>query len=135
MTTGIFKWARYGAGYECSSKGDSVFSAFYARMPDGRTIEQHYQCDVKGYDPGGVDWRKGKGKPSLFIMTEQRRFELYTDLWRVWASYNKEAMRKLREKALSKGGLLTDRFATSCVNQAHSLSAILNESVLEEERK
>ena len=36
------KWSRKG-GYECSSKGDKRFSALFAVMPDGRTIEQHYQ--------------------------------------------------------------------------------------------
>src|SRR5690606_2260660 len=33
-----FTWSRYG-GYEVSSKGDARFSAFNARMPDGRSIE------------------------------------------------------------------------------------------------
>ena len=60
----MFTWNRYG-GYECSSKGDSRFSAFNAIMPDGRTIEQHYQCGVKGYQPGGTNWKLGKGKPPL----------------------------------------------------------------------
>lgn len=35
--------------YEVSSKGDKRFSAFYARLKDGRTIEEAYQLDVKGY--------------------------------------------------------------------------------------
>ena len=41
-----YKWARYG-GYEVSSKGDKRFSAFNAYLPDGRSIEQVYQCDIK----------------------------------------------------------------------------------------
>ena len=56
----LITWSRFG-GYECSSKGDARFSAFRARMPDGRSIEEWYQCDVKGYDPGGTAWRSGKG--------------------------------------------------------------------------
>lgn len=39
------KWMRYG-GYEVSTKGDPRFSAFNALLADGRSIEQHYQCDV-----------------------------------------------------------------------------------------
>lgn len=44
----MYTWSK-NDGYECSSAGDFRFSAFYAIMPDGRSIEQHYQCDVKGY--------------------------------------------------------------------------------------
>lgn len=49
----------------CQAKATAAFSAFNAIMPDGRSIEQHYQCDVKGYDPGGRNWRLGKGRPPL----------------------------------------------------------------------
>ena len=32
-----FQWARFAkGGYECSSKGDKRFSAFYALLSDGR---------------------------------------------------------------------------------------------------
>ena len=58
----MFTYARYG-GYECSSHGDKRFSALFAKLADGRTIEMHYQCDVKGYQPGGIgtmrDWMSG----------------------------------------------------------------------------
>ena len=61
----MYYWARRDKnGYEVSSKGDKRFSALYARMLDGRTIEEHYQCDVKGYDVGGTNWKLGKGKLS-----------------------------------------------------------------------
>ena len=50
----MYTWSRRG-GYECSSKGDKRFSAFTARLPDGRTIEEHYQCDIKSYEPGGTN--------------------------------------------------------------------------------
>lgn len=41
----VFTWVRRGA-YEVSSVGDKRFSAFNAIMPDGRSIEQIYHCDV-----------------------------------------------------------------------------------------
>jgi hypothetical protein len=55
-----YLWARFGdkekPGVECSSKGHKHYSAIYALMLDGRSIEAHYQCDVKGYNPGGQNW-------------------------------------------------------------------------------
>lgn len=39
----IFTHTRRG-GYEVSTKGDKRFSALNAIMPDGRSIEQVYQC-------------------------------------------------------------------------------------------
>ena len=118
----MFTWSRYG-GYECSSRGDSRFSAFNARMPDGRTIEQHYQCDVKGYQPGGTNWRLGKSKPSL---RQVNLWEEYLTLWRIWATANLPLMRELYVAAKSTK-VLSDRFATTDVNQARALATILNE--------
>lgn len=70
---------RYG-GYEVSSRGDSRFSALFARMPDGRSIESHYQCDVKGYSPGSNNWRLGKGKPPL-----DKSKDLWAEYMALWS--------------------------------------------------
>lgn len=121
----MFAWKRYG-GYEVSSKGDKRFSAFRAKMPDGRSIEQHYQCDVKGYQPGGKDWKLGKGKPPLISSTDA--WTGYLALWRSWASMNKDLIEDLRSKVSFKNDVLSDMFATSMINQAHALSVILNET-------
>lgn len=112
-------------GYECSSQGDRRFSAFYARLNDGRTIEQHYQCDVKAYDPGGTNWKLGKGRPP-----RDRSVDLwkeYLALWKAWAEMNIDLMRELRGHAERLGGKLSDKFGTTPVNQAHALAEILNE--------
>lgn len=114
------RWARYG-GYECSTRGDRRFSALYARMPDGRTIEEHYQCDVKGYQPGGRDWRLGKGKPGLRPGIDL--WAEYLALWRVWARNHPTVLEELRQHPL-----LSDSFAKTPINQAHALSEILNEN-------
>lgn len=124
MVTEVFTWSRFN-GYEVSTKGDKRFSAFTAIMPDGRTIEQHYQLDIKGYQPGGTDWRLGKGKPP--INKDVNLFLLYTDLWRNWAYRNLNLMRELYFLGKSKNYILSDCFATTDVNQAHALSLILNE--------
>lgn len=60
----MFKWGRYTVGgYEVSTAGDKRFSAFNAKLRDGRSIEAHYQCDVKGYDPKGTNWSIGSQLP------------------------------------------------------------------------
>ena len=120
----MFTWKRYG-GYEVSSRGDSRFSAFNATMPDGRSIEQHYQCDVKGYDPGGRNWQLGKGRPPLDPSTDL--WEEYLSLWRQWSKNNLPLMRELYRAAKEKDKVLSDRFATTPVNQAHALATVLNE--------
>ncbi len=120
----MFAWKRYG-GYEVASRGDARFSAFNAIMPDGRSIEQHYQCDVKGYDPGGRNWRLGKGRPPLDPSTDT--WQEYLNLWRQWSANNLPLMRELYRATKSTGGILSDRFATTPVNQAHALATVLNE--------
>lgn len=132
MARTIFKWARIG-GYEVSSKGDPRFSALNAVMPDGRTIEQIYQCDVKGYQPGGRDWKKGKGKPPINGKTPAQLWEEYLGLWRVWARNNLGLMRELYFEGAHVGWLLSDRFASTDINQARALAEILNE-LIEEQR-
>lgn len=118
-----FTWARRG-GYECSSKGDARFSALNARLPDGRTIEQHYQCDVKGYQPGGTNWKLGKGKPPLD--PDRDLWSAYFALWVIWAMQNPSLIRELRTKVAEHGNVLSDCFATTPVNQARALAEILN---------
>lgn len=118
----LFKFSRYG-GYECSSKGDARFSAFNARLEDGRSIEEHYQCDVKGYQPGGRNWRLGKGKPPV---REVNLWEEYLSLWKRWAAMHPELIDELASRAAAYDYVLSDRFASTPVNQARALCEILN---------
>lgn len=122
-----YRWAQYAAnGYECSSAGDQMFSPLYARMPDGRTIEAHYQCDVKGHNPGGENWRDYKGVPAIGAPTFDALWRSYLHLWRVWAKANPKKVKLLATNATDR--VLTDRFCKgSPINQAHALSVILNE--------
>lgn len=118
------RWSRYG-GYECSSKGNATYSALTAMLPDGRTIEQHYQCDVKGYDIGGTNWKLGKGKPPLDNSIDT--WSKYLELWKDWAYINSDLIIELCGHAKQHREKLSDVFATSDINQAHALSIILNE--------
>jgi hypothetical protein len=119
----LVKWARRG-GYECSSLGDKRFSAFRATLPDGRTIEQHYQCDVKGYDPGGTNWRLGKGKAPL---GDVDLWLEYLALWRRWADAHPELLEELAELAADNNNTLSDAFANTEINQARALAELINE--------
>lgn len=120
-----FVWARRG-GYEVSTQGDARFSPFNAYLPDGRNIETHYQCDVKGYDPGGRNWRLGKGKKPL--RKDVDLAQEFLNLWRLWARDNMPLVNELRRLAAPYTFTLSDCFATSPVNQAWALSVILNET-------
>lgn len=125
----MYTWARYPKpgqpSYEVSSAGDKRFSAMWARLSDGRTIEQAYQLDVKGYREFGDDWRLGKGKPPLKEMTADELWEAYKSLWLWWACENQELVKELSQIALGK--TLTDKFAKSSVSQARAWAEILSE--------
>lgn len=122
-----FGWTRYGRGYEVSTEGDKRFSALYAKMPDGRVIEAHYQCDIKGYSPGGSDWRLGKGKPPLDTTLDL--WAEYLKLWKTWAKLNPNLMSELKACAVVSGYKLSDKFASTDISQARALAYILNYGV------
>ena len=118
------KWSTRG-GYEVSSRGDKRFSAFYAKLADGRTIEEAYQLDVKGYRKYGNNPMLGKGKPPLDKTVDT--WEEYLNLWKQWAKENPELVQELAELAKQHNYILCDGFAYTRVNQARALCEILNE--------
>ncbi len=121
----MFKFARYVPphipNYEVSSHGDKRFSALYATLADGRTIEEAYQLDVKGYRATSNNWRTGKGKPPL---VSRDLYPEYLALWKQFASENLKLINDLRVKAY--GRTLTDKFANTPISQARALTDILN---------
>lgn len=120
-----YTWSRTDPnGYECSSIYDRRFSAFYARLEDGRTIEQHYQCDIKGYDVGGTNWKAGKGNPPLVDISYDEQWKQYKQLWVKYFELNPELLMVIR---ISGRTTMTDSFATSDLNQARAIAEILNE--------
>ena len=124
----MFKWSRFHSnGYELSSQGDKRFSALFARLKDGRTIEEAYQLDIKGYRKLRFDWRQAKKDRGINApnrLTESERYIEYLKLWQQWALENPSLVEDLRIKA--SGKVLTDKFATSSVSQARALADILN---------
>ena len=106
--------------YEVSSEGDKRFSALTARLKDGRTIEQAYQVDVKGYP----SIKAGKGKPPK--NRDLNLDEEYLNLWRQWSDENPELIKELASS--SDGKKLNDKFAKrGTVSQADALETILAE--------
>lgn len=67
----------------------------FAIMPDGRTLEEHYQCDVKGYPTCIV----GSHRPSLRDVDLEAE---YLNLWHIWAANNPEILSDLIKAALEK---------------------------------
>jgi len=63
---------------ECSSKGDTRFSAFYAKV-DGKSIEEQYQA-FKIFDDGStkLSWRQAKGRHAV---NQKEAAEFYSQLW------------------------------------------------------
>lgn len=128
MSQAQVQWEQRAPGaYEVSSQGDKRFSALWAAMPDGRSIEQWYQCDIKGYNPGGTDWRLGKGRPSLIPWPGDQQYIMYLSLWKIWAIRNTQLISELDSLAAAHGDVLTDQFATTEINQARALAQIINE--------
>lgn len=128
MSSEHFTWQRRG-GYEVSSKGDQRFSAFFARMPDGKSIEYHHQVCNKGYP----SISEGKGKPPF--NTNINLWEEYLNLWRIWANNNLPLMRELYKAAKERNYVLSDCFANTEINQARALATILNELINKGETK
>ena len=126
-------------GFEVSSRGgkeldgDNQFSALYAKLKDGRTIEEAYQLDVKGYRVHGNDWKLGKGKEPLIKMTMEEQYSKYKALWGKWCDENPQKLEYLERR--SKGKVLTDGFATSEINQARVLAELINERIYKIEKK
>jgi hypothetical protein len=120
-------WARYSLnGYECSSAGDQRFSALFAKLNDGRTIEEAYQLDVKGYRATTSRWQDGKGKPALNGKSRRELWAEYLGLWQTYISENQVLLTELRASAAGK--TLTDKFSTSDINQARALATIINDA-------
>ena len=115
--------------FETSTAGTPLgkqFSAMNARLADGRTIEEAYQLDVKGYrKQGGTSWKAGKGKPPLREMSRSQLYEEYKALWRQWYKENPKLVTQL--SAATGGKMITDKFAKTQVSQARVHSELLKE--------
>jgi hypothetical protein len=119
-------WARYHPnGYEVSSRGNTRYSALYAKLSDGLSIEEAYQLDVKGWRAVSENWRDGKGNAPWNGKSRAELWSEYLELWRQWVHENPTALSDLQVAA--KGKVLTDMFATSDINQAHALSVLITE--------
>jgi hypothetical protein len=92
----------------CHSKGDRRFSDPYAKLADGRTIEDVYQSAKRNKNKMPYPKGNAKGKPAHFLhllgkdypCSHAMRHAFYTMLWWIWLVENPE----LAEKAASYEG-------------------------------
>lgn len=123
----MYSWSRKAPNsFECSSKGHKEFSALYAQLSDGRTIEQHYQCDIKGWDIGGRNWKLGKGKPPKHPMSYEAQYQAYKALWKQYLQAHPHLITLIQNSGKT---VLTDMFAHTDINQARAIAELLNEDV------
>jgi len=118
-------------GFEVSSTANTnigkAFSAFNAKLSDGKSIEYHYQVNVKGYP----SIKAGKGKPP-----KDTSIDSYGEYKKLWERFAKENPKKIKAlKKAAAGRVLTDRYATTEVNQARALYEILAEPSNREAQK
>jgi len=80
---------------ECSSKGDSRFSAFYARIKarDNKSIEDIYQA-AKIFSDGSTNlsWKEAKG---LKAANSEVTKKLYAQLWNEYVKENRHLIEVL----------------------------------------
>lgn len=113
--------------YEVSTKGDTRYSALVASI-DGKTIEEIYQLDIKGYREISDDWKIGKGKPPMKDITIEEQYLEYKKLWSEYFIKNNDLYLEILEKAKNK--TITDMFATSNINQARAICELCNEGLM-----
>lgn len=95
-----------------------------AKLSDGRTVECHYQCDIKGYQPGGTNWKLGKGKPPLNEITDL--WDEYKKLWVEYFRIHPYYLDELKSILPDYNYTLSDCFASSNISQARAIAEILN---------
>lgn len=59
-------------------------------------------------------------------MTKEELWQKYLKLWQIWASNNKELLDELKILISKYNNTLSDKFATTPINQARALAEILN---------
>jgi FMN phosphatase YigB (HAD superfamily) len=109
--------------YECSSKGDKRFSALYAKL-NGKSIEEIYQLDIKGYRGKVKHWKEAKGKSPFNGKSKEQLFKEYVELWKEYFRRYPELLEEIKEKAKDK--TITDMFGVTSINQARAICYILN---------
>lgn len=84
--------------YECSSKGDKRFSAFWARLRclGNKSIEEVYQA-AKVFEDGstGLSWKEAKGRKPVNADDVRK---LYSELWDEYFRENPDLVDVIADK-------------------------------------
>lgn len=108
--------------YEVSIDGDARFSPESATLSGGRTIEEAFQLDIKGFRDLGNDYRLGVGKTSRRHNVDLWRE--YKALWVAWSNENPALIDRLA--TISAGKCLTNKYEDPQVSSTRALAEILN---------
>lgn len=118
--------------YELSSDGDNRFSSRIAKFKDGRSVEEVFQLDIKGYGQIGKEWKNKRNQPSLIPYTEEELYNAYKMLWRKWAIENKSVFNEIVDK-VKEGYVLSDKYAqtpnSSRMNRLQVLTELAQEEI------
>lgn len=90
-----------------------------------------FELTIKHGGEINTDWREGKGKDPInkkyvkeWVVDRTLLYKDYCDLWYRWIMENPHLLVELAMK--SNGKILTDRFASTEINQARALTDIMN---------
>jgi len=117
--------------FEVSSAGDKRFSAGWAEIGN-RTIEDIWQVDFKGgvkNGPGRFDYTTKSKDPApgspASKMNEEEQYAAYKNLWVRFFASNPQLLEEASR--LSRGKVITDKYARRSINQARAIDDILTE--------
>jgi hypothetical protein len=120
-----------------SNVANEPLSALRMKLNDGRTIEEAYQLDVKGYREAAMSspqwrnqpwkrWMEGKGKPTLNGQTLEQLKTEYKNLWQSWFNENPDQL-NLAGKAIGNKPINDVYARPGAVSQSEAIHEILVE--------
>lgn len=125
----MYTWSRYKKGqndYECSSVGDKRLSALFAKLKDGRIIEDIYQLDIKGNGQATTGFSKSCCGKRQSKMPREYLWQNYLLLWKQYLDENPDLVLELLQDRTRN---FTDCFAKSDISQARAIATILNQMI------
>lgn len=126
-----YVWSRFAPdgqkGLEVTSKGGLIgkrFSPFFMKHKSGKSLENYYQLDIKGYGKlGYTSWKQVKGEAPL--NPDIDCYETFKTLYWEYFRNNPSVLYELA--VLGIDHVFTDLHATSSNTQARAYSEILNQ--------
>jgi hypothetical protein len=121
-----------------SGSPNKPLSALTMKLRDGRTIEEAYQLDIKGYRSAAEQnprwsgpnrykmWMQGKRQPTLNGQTREQLEAEYKELWRNWFAENPDQF-ELAKRAIGNMTINDTKASPGSVSQSKVIRELLNE--------